>query len=311
MPRKTTNVFISYSHTDAFLVSPIVRLLRANKSLVFQDVDNIQPGKKWRNEIAKGLAESHLVVLFWCDHANSSDEVTNEWKTAIELEKDLLPLVLDSTPLPAELNEYQWIDFQEMVGAAHTQITRRPPTTESAEPIHETDDDELVQATQSEQLETEIEESVLRKEAEEWGVRPEKTSAKMAGHSWRWWYTSSLGISLLLTPVVYVMHVIEDMSRDHLTQEPFLLTVFALFVITFLSVALTRWVIVSLARIWKKMFSRIEPASGPLTESSGAKIPGSINPIVGYLARQIEGEIIRRADMKQATETQPASASDL
>lgn len=122
MPSQSTNVFVSYSHADASLVAPVVKLLRVNKSLVFQDLDSIQPGKRWQSEIAKALAESHLVVVFWCDHASRSNEVSKEWKAAIEQEKDLLPLLLDATPLPPELDEFQWIDFQGAVGANHSAI---------------------------------------------------------------------------------------------------------------------------------------------------------------------------------------------
>jgi hypothetical protein len=121
MPDQSTHVFVSYSHADASLVAPIVKLIRINKSLVFQDIDDIQPGERWRTKIARGLAESHLVVVFWCDHANQSDEVSKEWKAAIEQEKDLLPLLLDSTPLPPELGEFQWIDFRT-VGPHHSSI---------------------------------------------------------------------------------------------------------------------------------------------------------------------------------------------
>lgn len=122
MPSQSTNVFVSYSHADASLVAPVVKLLRVNKSLVFQDIDGIQPGKRWRSEIAKGLAESHLVVVFWCDHASRSDEMSKEWKVAIQQEKDLLPLLLDATPLPPELGEFQWIDFRGTVGPNHSSI---------------------------------------------------------------------------------------------------------------------------------------------------------------------------------------------
>lgn len=117
-----TKVFVSYSHADLSLVAPVVKLLQANKSLVFQDINSIQPGKKWRNEIAKGLAESDLVIVFWCNHASHSDEVCKEWQAAIAHEKDLLPLLLDATPLPQELGDFQWIDFRSMVGATHALI---------------------------------------------------------------------------------------------------------------------------------------------------------------------------------------------
>lgn len=120
MPSRTMNVFVSYSHADASLVAPVVRLLRINRSLVFQDTDGIQPGKKWRDEIAKALADADLIVVFWCHHASRSDEVSNEWRTAVEQDKDLLPLLLDDTPLPAELCNFQWIDFRGTIGSNHS-----------------------------------------------------------------------------------------------------------------------------------------------------------------------------------------------
>jgi hypothetical protein len=92
---------------------------------VFQDADRIPPGKRWRDEIAKALAESNLVVVFWCDHASQSSEVAHEWRAALEQEKDLLPLLLDATPLPAELADFQWIDFRGTVGTNHSAIDRR------------------------------------------------------------------------------------------------------------------------------------------------------------------------------------------
>ncbi|MDP2380267.1 MAG: toll/interleukin-1 receptor domain-containing protein [Pseudohongiella sp.] len=118
-----TKVFVSYSSDDRSLVIPIVGLLRANGSFVFQDIDSIQPGKRWRNEIEKALAESDLVVVFWCHHANRSNEVSNEWKSAIMQGKDILPLLLDRTPLPPELRVFQWIDFIDVSGANHHLIS--------------------------------------------------------------------------------------------------------------------------------------------------------------------------------------------
>jgi len=119
MPAEPIAVFISYSHADAPLVKPLVKLLRLNESLVFQDVDDIRPGKRWRDEIASALARARLVVVFWCSHSSESEEVASEWKAAIEQEKDLLPLLLDGTPLPPELGEFQWIDFRALAGPRH------------------------------------------------------------------------------------------------------------------------------------------------------------------------------------------------
>jgi hypothetical protein len=122
MPSKSTNVFVSYSRADVLLVSPVVKLLRTNKSLIFQDIDSIQPGKRWQGEIAEALAESQLVVVFWCTHASQSNAVSKEWQAAIEQKKDLLPLLLDTTPLPPQLAEFEWIDFRGTVGANHSSL---------------------------------------------------------------------------------------------------------------------------------------------------------------------------------------------
>ncbi len=65
MSSPTTNVFVSYSHADAFLVAPVVALLRVNASFVFQDITDIKPGKKWRREIDDALNKADLVVVFY------------------------------------------------------------------------------------------------------------------------------------------------------------------------------------------------------------------------------------------------------
>lgn len=115
--------FVSYCHHDKQLVTPVVKLLRVNTSFVFQDHDTITPGKKWQEEVSTAIDKAHTVLVFWCNHASQSTEVAKEWEMAIEKGKDLLPLLLDSTPLPTKLSEYQSIDFRQM--ADHE--TEKPP----------------------------------------------------------------------------------------------------------------------------------------------------------------------------------------
>jgi hypothetical protein len=112
-------IFISYSHQDASLVKPVVGLLRATKDLVFQDVDSIKPGKRWREQIEEALHAAHLIVLFWCYHSSRSDEVRKEYELALSTGKDVLPVLLDTTPIPEELKAFQWVDFRQLVGVGH------------------------------------------------------------------------------------------------------------------------------------------------------------------------------------------------
>jgi hypothetical protein len=51
-------------------------------------------------------------VVFWCSHSSRSAEVQWECKQALKCKKNVLPVLLDATPLPPGLRAYQWIDFQ-------------------------------------------------------------------------------------------------------------------------------------------------------------------------------------------------------
>lgn len=113
-------IFVSYSRKDYKLVTPVVRLLRATKGLIFQDIDDIEGGKKWRKQIDAALENAHLIVVFWCSHSDSSHEVRREYQAAIRADKDLLPVLLDDTPLPDDLGEFHGVDFRGV--AAHDDL---------------------------------------------------------------------------------------------------------------------------------------------------------------------------------------------
>lgn len=107
-------VFISYSREDANSIAPIVKLVRAmKKNLVFQDIQSIEPGKRWEPQLLNALNQAQIVIVFWCQHAEKSDYVRKEYKIAIKDNKDVLPLLLDDTDLPKALSAYQWIDLRE------------------------------------------------------------------------------------------------------------------------------------------------------------------------------------------------------
>lgn len=107
------DVFISYSRDDAARIAPIVALVRAMKDdLVFQDIRDLQPGKPWEPQLLAALREARTVIVFWCVHAAASDYVRTEYELAIEEGKNVLPLMLDDTDLPAPLAAYQGIDLR-------------------------------------------------------------------------------------------------------------------------------------------------------------------------------------------------------
>lgn len=118
--------FISYSRRDSNLVGPVVALLRASRAHVFRDADSLEPGKKWRDQLSEAISDAEVLVLFWCHHAVESSEVGNEYRDAIAKGKDVLPLLLDDTPLPESLAEYQYIDFRGAFPGGHNVIRATP-----------------------------------------------------------------------------------------------------------------------------------------------------------------------------------------
>lgn len=109
------HVFVSYSRADKKIVEPMVKLIRATGQTVFMDIDRIPAGKRWRPIIDQSLDHADVVLVFWCQHANTSIPVQKEWRRALEIKKDIVPVLLDNTILPKELSEYQWIDFRLFV----------------------------------------------------------------------------------------------------------------------------------------------------------------------------------------------------
>jgi hypothetical protein len=114
------NIFVSYSPADNELVSAIVSLLCAsNSALVYCDADSIRASDRWREELGSAISEANLVLVFWCHHSHTSYEVRKEFALALEQGKDVLPLLLDGTPLPSKLADRRYIDFRARAGVIH------------------------------------------------------------------------------------------------------------------------------------------------------------------------------------------------
>lgn len=109
-------IFVSYSRADADIVESVVKILRVPGTSVFLDKDCIPVGAKWRGEIVSAIESCVWVIVFWCRHANSSSEIESEYQRAIDLDKGIVPILLDATPLPINLSHYQGIDFRPLLG---------------------------------------------------------------------------------------------------------------------------------------------------------------------------------------------------
>jgi hypothetical protein len=117
------NIFVSYSRVDLSLVIPLVACLRIGEGFVFHDVDSIKAGMRWEAEIDTALCGATHFVLFWCRHSQLSAQVRKEYESALQRDKAIVPVLLDSSPVPDALSAYQWIDFRGFVRHGEDQRT--------------------------------------------------------------------------------------------------------------------------------------------------------------------------------------------
>jgi TIR domain-containing protein/PASTA domain-containing protein len=122
--RSPYRIFISYSREDAAFVQPVVKLLRTGDEEVFFDIDSVRAGSRWRQQLDAALKDARLLIVFWCLHSSGSTEVSREYEAAIAAEKDVVPVLLDWTPLPATLSAFQWVDLRRLGRSEHGWFTR-------------------------------------------------------------------------------------------------------------------------------------------------------------------------------------------
>ncbi|MEZ5536842.1 MAG: TIR domain-containing protein [Thiolinea sp.] len=99
-------VFVSYARKDSEPVQHAVALLEAGGAQVFRDIDDIAFGDQWEDVITRKLQECERVMVFWSRNASESEWVGKEYGIALTQKKRLVPVLLDSTPLPPELSKY-------------------------------------------------------------------------------------------------------------------------------------------------------------------------------------------------------------
>jgi len=99
-------VFISYSRVNGEVVAIAAKLLRAGGATVFQDVVDIEYGADWQEALARAIRQCERVLLFWSLAASTSEWVEREWRMALRAGKRIVPMLLDKTPLPAELSRF-------------------------------------------------------------------------------------------------------------------------------------------------------------------------------------------------------------
>lgn len=109
-----SKVFISYSRDDLKLVESLEKALKHKAIVVLRDQETIYVGEAWPKSIGEAIASSNLIVLIWSRYSSKSHFVEFEWNTALALRIPIIPIVIDSTPLPPSLSSINYIPIGEI-----------------------------------------------------------------------------------------------------------------------------------------------------------------------------------------------------
>lgn len=117
MTKYKFDAFFSYNRNDGPLVKQIANEMTNAGIKVWFDEWEVQPGKKWKKELCRGIRESRSIIVFigpsgvgpWEEQEieNAIDQYVNQGSSVIPV---ILPGVEKVPELPAFLDQFNWVD---------------------------------------------------------------------------------------------------------------------------------------------------------------------------------------------------------
>ncbi|MDZ4147613.1 MAG: toll/interleukin-1 receptor domain-containing protein [Flavobacteriaceae bacterium] len=105
-------IFISYAHANSEDVLEVIKKLTDAELTVWYDAF-IKPGSDWDESIENAIKSSDVVLVFLSKAANDSKNVKQEYSFAIDQQKTIIPIFLESVEAPFRLRLNQSFYFTE------------------------------------------------------------------------------------------------------------------------------------------------------------------------------------------------------
>lgn len=108
-------IYISHSTMDDPTVSRISTALRKKGFNSWVDHENMQPGDNWTNAIQDALNDASIMILVLSRRSILSAEITSEWRYFLNLNKPIIPVVVENIPIneiPFRLVTFQFLHLE-------------------------------------------------------------------------------------------------------------------------------------------------------------------------------------------------------
>lgn len=117
MPR----YFLSYARADADFALRLADDLRASGVELWIDQRDIVPSQRWDRAVEGALRDCTAVVVVLSPRAVASENVLDEVGFAIDHQKDVIPVLLETCDVPIRINRMQRVEF---TGDYHAALER-------------------------------------------------------------------------------------------------------------------------------------------------------------------------------------------
>ena len=116
-------VFISHSWEDNKIAQMIAERLKNDGVDIWVDYEGISGGDSLPDKICYALEWCDILLLLWSKASVESYYVGLEWKSALDLQKKIIPCNLDGSGMPAILRSFSYINFQN-IEMVHSELRK-------------------------------------------------------------------------------------------------------------------------------------------------------------------------------------------
>ncbi|HEX2622885.1 MAG TPA: toll/interleukin-1 receptor domain-containing protein, partial [Phototrophicaceae bacterium] len=107
-----THDFISYSRHNVTFADSLFHHLKKHDRNPWLDFRRLVPGQPWEKQIFQAVENAGVILLVITPQSLSSKNVRDEWTMALALDKRIVLLIYEATPIPVDLNKCEWVDFR-------------------------------------------------------------------------------------------------------------------------------------------------------------------------------------------------------
>jgi len=116
-------IFISHSWEDNEVSRKLAANLKRDGAEIWIDYEGVKAGDSFIKRMNEALDWCDTLILLWSKSAVNSKYVAREWEAALELDKRIIPCILDDTKRPPVLRSYHYINLKNFE-AGYKRLTR-------------------------------------------------------------------------------------------------------------------------------------------------------------------------------------------